>query len=147
MGSTVIGIDTNLLVYSHRREMPHHDAALALMRRLAGGTAPWAIPWPCLAEFYSIVTNKKLWQGKQSSAATACKQMRGWISSPSIVLLSEIDETFDIFESLATKASLQGGAIHDARIAALCISHDVESLWTADRDFSRFAQLRCHNPF
>jgi hypothetical protein len=36
--------------------------------------------------------------------------------------------------------------IHDARIAALCIHHGVQELWTADHDFSRFASLKTHNP-
>ena len=32
------------------------------------------------------------------------------------------------------------------RIAALCATHGVHELWTADRDFSRFADLRTTNP-
>ncbi len=36
--------------------------------------------------------------------------------------------------------------IHDARIAAICVSHGVRELWTADRDFSRFRGLAVRNP-
>jgi predicted nucleic acid-binding protein len=36
--------------------------------------------------------------------------------------------------------------VHDARIAALCLSHGVCELWSADRDFSRFPALRTRNP-
>ena len=36
--------------------------------------------------------------------------------------------------------------VHDARIAALCLAHGVRELWTADRDFSRFAKLATANP-
>ena len=36
--------------------------------------------------------------------------------------------------------------VHDARIAALCLSHGVRELWSADRDFSRFPALRTRNP-
>jgi predicted nucleic acid-binding protein len=36
--------------------------------------------------------------------------------------------------------------VHDARIAALCLQHGVRELWTADRDFGRFAPLRAVNP-
>jgi predicted nucleic acid-binding protein len=39
-----------------------------------------------------------------------------------------------------------GPQVHDARIAALCLAHDVELLWTADRDFSRFKDLAVINP-
>jgi len=43
-------------------------------------------------------------------------------------------------------AMAQGGAIHDARIAAICLSHGVAELWSADRDFSRFPALPIRNP-
>jgi hypothetical protein len=39
-----------------------------------------------------------------------------------------------------------GPAVHDARIAALCLHHGVDELWTADRDFARFAPLRTRHP-
>jgi predicted nucleic acid-binding protein len=28
----------------------------------------------------------------------------------------------------------------------LCLQHGVRELWTADRDFSAFPQLKTHNP-
>jgi predicted nucleic acid-binding protein len=39
-----------------------------------------------------------------------------------------------------------GVRIHDARIAALCLYHGVEELWSADRDFTRFPTLAVRNP-
>ena len=39
-----------------------------------------------------------------------------------------------------------GAPVHDARIAALCLQHGVRELWSADRDFSRFAGLMTVNP-
>jgi hypothetical protein len=36
--------------------------------------------------------------------------------------------------------------IHDARVAALCIHHGVQELWTADRDFLRFPGIKVVNP-
>ncbi|MEI8370471.1 MAG: hypothetical protein WCJ31_18745 [Planctomycetia bacterium] len=34
----------------------------------------------------------------------------------------------------------------DARIAAICLTHGVAELWSADRDFGRFPTLRVRNP-
>jgi hypothetical protein len=39
-----------------------------------------------------------------------------------------------------------GPRVHEARIAALCRQNGVRELWTADRDFGRFAGLRFRNP-
>jgi predicted nucleic acid-binding protein len=47
---------------------------------------------------------------------------------------------------LLLAARIAGPRVHDARVAALCLQHGVRELWTADRDFSRFAELRAINP-
>ena len=39
-----------------------------------------------------------------------------------------------------------GEALHDAKIAALCLDHGVSELLTADRDFSRLPTLRVSTP-
>jgi uncharacterized protein len=38
-------------------------------------------------------------------------------------------------------AGTAGPAIHDAKIAAICVSHGVRELLTIDRDFTRFPAL------
>ena len=43
-------------------------------------------------------------------------------------------------------ARIQGPAVHEARIAALCLTHGVRELWSADRDWSRFPELAVRNP-
>ena len=48
--------------------------------------------------------------------------------------------------AVASPARTQSGAIHDARIAALCLHHGVTQLWSADRDFTRFPALAVRNP-
>ena len=42
----MIAVDTNLLVYAHRRESRYHTAAASVIRGLAEGNDVWAIPWP-----------------------------------------------------------------------------------------------------
>jgi hypothetical protein len=39
-----------------------------------------------------------------------------------------------------------GPRMHDARVAALCLSHGVRELWSADRDFGAFPALAVRNP-
>jgi uncharacterized protein len=46
----------------------------------------------------------------------------------------------------AIAARLKGPRIHDARIAALCLHHGVRELWSANRDFSAFPELKVRNP-
>ena len=56
----MLAVDTTVLVYAHRREASEHDVAMAVIHDLAAGEASWAIPWPCLYEFFSVVTNARI---------------------------------------------------------------------------------------
>src|SRR5690606_23545942 len=71
---------------------------------------------------------------------------RSWSMHPRCRLLSESANHLDILEALASRGVISGGAVHDARIAAICLGHGVEELWTSDRDFNRFPDLRIRNP-
>jgi toxin-antitoxin system PIN domain toxin len=139
-------VDTNILVYAHRREMPEHEAAAALVRDLAEGQAPWAIPWPCVYEFFSVVTNPRIWKASASLPAQAWAQLDAWLASPSLRLLAEPDGFAEILVRVTRAPRVRGPVIHDARIAALCIAHGVEQLLTRDRDFSAFRELRTQDP-
>ncbi|MGH8256156.1 MAG: type II toxin-antitoxin system VapC family toxin [Steroidobacteraceae bacterium] len=141
----MIAIDTNILVYAHRRDSEWHQPAAACVRELAEGDAAWALPWPCVHEFFSIVTHERIYS-PSSSAINALEQISAWIESPRVVLLSETAGYWDLLALLVEKSKITGPRIHDARIAALCIHHEVRELLSADRDFSRFAALRIRNP-
>jgi uncharacterized protein len=143
----VIAVDTNILVYAHRKEAPHFRVAAALLKDLSEKADPWAIPWPCVSEFFSVVTNAKLWKGAESTPEEALKQLNAWRSAPSCALLSETPESFDTFSSVVMASRVRGAAVHDARISALCKTHGIKTLISADRDFSRFSHLKVKNPF
>ncbi len=55
----MIAVDTNIIVYAHREDSPWHQAAAARVAELAEGSAAWAVPWPCIAEFLAIVTHPR----------------------------------------------------------------------------------------
>ncbi len=141
----MIAVDTNILVYAHREDAPWHEAASARIAELAEGRGAWAIPWPCLHEFFSIVTHPRIY-GPPTPPAVAVDQIDAWIESPSLVLLSEADAYWPALRSLLLAGRVEGPLVHDARVAALCLRHAVHELWTLDRDFSRFPTLAVRNP-
>jgi uncharacterized protein len=141
----LIAVDTNILVYAHRADSPWHLQADGVVAQLAEGTSLWAIPWPCLYEFFAIVTHPRIYS-PPTPVQDAVLQIRYWLESPTLVLLAESVGFFDTLETLLKKSGVRGAAVHDARVAALCIRHGVKTLLTADRDFSRFTQLGTQNP-
>jgi toxin-antitoxin system PIN domain toxin len=141
----VIAIDTNILVHAHRRDSRWHAPAVRVLESLATGREAWAIPWPCVHEFYAIATHPRIY-APPSTPVQAVAQLRAWQESPSLALLAEDDSYWPVLESLIERSRLTGPAIHDARIAALCLRHGAHELLTADRDFSRFPELATRNP-
>lgn len=142
----MIALDTNLLVYAHRRDSAWHAQARDAIRELAEGRAPWAIPWPCLHEFLAIVTHPRIYK-PPSPLAIATDQVGAWLESPTLVRLAENDSYWDALKTCLAHSRVVGPQIHDARIAALCIAHGVREFWTHDRDFGRFPSLTVKNPF
>ena len=141
----MIAVDTNLLVYAHREDSPWHEPALACITQLAEGRSPWAIPWPCVHEFFSIATHPRVYD-PPSTTAQACAQIGAWLESPSLVLIGEGSTHWATLRTLVTDGQVTGPLVHDARIAALCLASGVTELWTLDRDFSRFPALKTRNP-
>jgi toxin-antitoxin system PIN domain toxin len=141
----MVAVDTNILVYAHRADSSWHAAADAVVAELAEGSGTWAIPWPCLYEFYAVVTHPRIYR-PPTPPADALIQIGYWLESPSLVLLHEGPDFWDTLRPLLDGAVVEGGAVHDARIAALCLRHGVKTLLSADRDFSRYPQLRTRNP-
>jgi toxin-antitoxin system PIN domain toxin len=141
----VIAVDTNVLVYAHRPEMPKHAAAAAAVRALGESGNPWAIPWPCAHEFLATVTNRRLFS-PPTPAGDALAQLGIWAESPWFVFLPEAGDHLIHLADLLRASGVVGGAVHDARIAAICLGHDVTELWSADRDFRKFPGLRVVNP-
>ncbi len=143
----MIAVDTNILVYAHRRDSREHAVAASLLRALAEGETPWAIPWPCCYEFLSVATNRRLWEGNQSSPDQAWEQLASWTASPSARVIGETDGFLETLERFVRRPRVMGGVVHDARVAAICVAHGMEALLTRDRDFSLFPELRTRDPF
>lgn len=141
----MIAFDTNLLVYAHRSDHEFHIAAKEALELKRSQRAEWAIPWPCVHEFIGIVTHPSIFK-RPSTLAEALGFLDALLASPELVLLAESGGYFEKLRAVTIAAKVRGRRVHDARIAALCLHHGVTELWSSDRDFSIFPQLRTRNP-
>jgi toxin-antitoxin system PIN domain toxin len=141
----LIAVDTNILVYAHRRDSEWHEPAAVCLRDLAEAAGSWALPWPCLHEFFAIVTHDRIY-APPTAPAKAIEQINAWLESPSVVLLCETQGYWQVLERILERSKINGPRVHDCRIAALCVHHGIRELLSADRDFSRFTDLKTRNP-
>jgi predicted nucleic acid-binding protein len=120
----LIAADTNLLVYAHREETPHHGAALSRLTEMAEGLEAWALPVFCLA------------------LETALGFLDGVLRSPSVRLLFPGERHWALLGDVCREGDARGNLVFDAQIVALCREHGIEDIRTEDRDFSRFPRVR-----
>jgi hypothetical protein len=142
----VRAIDTNVLVFAEIASSIHHRRAAELLRGLAEGAAPWAIPWPCLYEFVRVVTHPRVYH-PPAPLDLVLAHVASLLASPSLVLLAETSRHAEVMMAVVRGSGATGNLLHDAHIAALCLEHGVSELLSGDRDFLRFAGLRVTNPF
>jgi len=133
----VIAVDTNVLVYAHRAELPRHQAARRKLVELAEGPSRWALPVFCLGEFLRLVTHPKLFD-PPFSATEACTAVENLTRSPSLAVLSPGPLYRQLLFEAIREANAVGNLVFDAQIVALCREAGVSSLLTEDRDFDRF---------
>jgi len=139
-------VDTNILVFAHRSDSPYHQPARAWLRATVESPAAWALPWPCIHEFLSVVSNPRIFAENPTPPPLAVQQVDALLSAPNVTLLRENSAYWRTLKQLLEQAPVRGAKIHDARIYALCLAHGVRMLSTADRDFGQFEGLQLFDP-
>jgi toxin-antitoxin system PIN domain toxin len=137
----LIAVDTNILIYAHRRETGQHESALVRLKALAEDDRPWGLPVFCLAEFVRVVTHLRVFS-PPSDLRVALAFVNRLLESPSLRLLLPGERYPEIFRRVCESAAVRGNLAFDAQIAAVCFEHGVHELLTSDRDFTRFSPLK-----
>lgn len=133
----MIAVDTNILIYGHREELPKHAAARRRLTELAEGAALWGIPVFCLGEFLRVVTHPRLFDPPHS-ARESCEALGRILASPSVSILMPGPGYPELLLQAITGADAVGNLVFDAQIVAVCRESGVSALLTEDRDFDRF---------
>jgi toxin-antitoxin system PIN domain toxin len=136
----MIAVDTNILIYAHREELPLHRKARARLIELAEGDALWGIPVFCLAEFVRVVTHPRLFDPPYG-VDEACRALDRVLESPSLRLLQPGARFWSLFVEAAREANAAGNLVFDAQLVAVCRENGVSALLTEDRDFARFKKF------
>lgn len=136
----MIAVDTNILVYAHREELPQHRQARARVRELAEGDARWGLPVFCLGEFVRVVTHPAVFR-PASTLVEATAVLDGVLASPSLEVLSPGERYWPLLRAALAEARAAGNLAFDAQIVAVCREAGISALLTEDRDFHRFADF------
>lgn len=136
--------DVNVLVYSHREDVPTHERYREWLTRTLAGPQVFGLSDLVLSGFLRVVTHPRIFVNPTPlEVALAFTQMLR--EQPNALIVRPGLRHWGIFEALCRDAGARGNLIPDAYLAALAIETGSEFM-TADRDFARFPGLRWRHP-
>jgi uncharacterized protein len=140
----MILVDANLLLYAYNPSDPAHQAARPWLEGVFSGTETVGLPWATLLAFLRIATNARAFPNPLT-ISEGVEIVGLWFEQPAVQVMEPTDRHWQILSNLLPRSQARGPLVADAHLAALAIEHGA-LLCTTDRDFSRFAGLRWHNP-
>jgi len=141
-----VTIDANVLLYASDAHSPRHRSARKLLERLAAGPDLVYVFWPVAMAYLRISTNPRIF-ACPLDPDVARANLGDLLSRPHIRCPGEGPGFWKIYEDTVDQDIIRGNLVSDAHIAALMRQHGVGSIWTADRDFRRFADVSSRDPY
>jgi toxin-antitoxin system PIN domain toxin len=136
--------DTNLLVYAYDSSAPKHKAARKWWEQVLSSDEPVGIPVVVLLAFVRLMTHPTLSENPMSPVQ-AKEAVDTWLNQPNCRILPVGERTIALFLKLIQETGLGGNLCTDAMIASSALEYNA-TVYSNDRDFDRFKQLRWSNP-
>ena len=141
----MICIDTNILIYAHRKGTPEHRAAQSAIERAASDRLGWGFALPTVAEFWAQVTHPR-YPGGPSTPVQAEGFLRSLVDTGHARVFMPGSGFFSAFLDGAQAMSISGPRIFDLQIALAALHAGATRLWTHDGAFVAVAGLRIEDP-
>jgi uncharacterized protein len=140
----VILVDANLLLYAYHPRAEQHEKSRVWLEKALSGPEFVRFAWLTLWAFLRIATNPRVFE-RPLSTSEAEAVISSWLELPAAGILEPGERHWDILRSLVRDGQTTGPLVMDAVLAAIALEHGA-TVYTADRDFSRFSRLRWMNP-
>jgi toxin-antitoxin system PIN domain toxin len=136
--------DANLLLFAVDESSRFHPAAATWLTDALNGTRRVALPWPVLNAFLRISTHPRAF-AHPLSPDEAWRYVDEWLACETVWIPNPTDRHVDILRTLVRPYQLRANLVSDAHLAALAVEHGL-TVYSADTDFARFAEIRWVNP-
>jgi toxin-antitoxin system PIN domain toxin len=140
----LILIDANLLLYAYDPHSEHHAESKAWLESTLSGSQLVRIAWVTVWAFLRITTSSRVYE-HPLSIAEAEDAVSSWFAQPVVAPLEPGERHWEILRRLSKDGQVTGSLVMDAVLAAIAVEHGA-TLYTTDRDFARFGELRWTNP-
>lgn len=136
--------DVNLLIYAVDSSSQFHDRARTWWEELLNAEGSVGLPWSVSLGFVRIATSARAFSNPLTFAQ-ASSYVEEWLGISGVEPIDPGPGHWRRVRDLLLPIGVGGKLVSDAHLAAMAIEHHA-TLATHDRDFQRFAGLRCVNP-
>ena len=140
----MILVDANLLLYAYHPRAPQHEKSRAWLEAALSGRELVRFTWLTLWAFLRIGTNRGVFE-RPLSPSEAETAVSSWLAQPVADVLDPGEQHWDILRRLIQQGQATGPLVMDAVLAAIAIEHGA-TIFTTDRDFARFPDVKWTNP-
>lgn len=139
-------VDTNILVYAHRKDVPQNPIAVEVLKSLIDSSSAWFIAWPSVYEFLRLVTHPKIFVDP-TPRKTALKVIESLVRDGGAHLIGHGAAHLEKLLELSEEVHASGNLWFDVQIAGVLEEHGIKEIVTNDGDFLRFKRFTVINPF
>lgn len=136
--------DANLLLYAYDSNSTQHLKAREWVEEVLSGEVPVRLPWQTVGAFLRIATHPAL-RGERFMPDEALAIVDEWLAQPNVRMIGPGEQHWPVLRRTVLEGQIRGALMTDAQLAALTMECG-GTLYTTDRDFSRFPGLRWKNP-
>ena len=136
--------DVNLLLHAYNKQATEYLAAKRWWTSVMSGTEPVGIAWVCVLAFLRISTSRNVYR-QPLSIDEAISVVDDWFEAAVTELIQPTPRHWTVLQEQLKAGQASGNFATDAHLATLAIEHGA-TLYSTDRDFTRFPGLKFVNP-
>jgi toxin-antitoxin system PIN domain toxin len=140
----MILIDANILLYAYNAKAEQHERSRGWLEAVLSGPDLVRFTWLTLWAFLRIATSPRVFD-RPLSASEAQAAVSSWLTQAVADIVEPGDRHWEILGALLDDGQTVGPLVMDAVLAAIALEHGA-TLYTTDRDFARFDELKWINP-
>ncbi len=137
-------IDTNLLVYAYVPALEQHAAARRWFEETVSQDEAVGLAWVSVLGFLRVVTNPRIFR-VPIRLDRAVAVVDEWLEQQAVEIVLPTPRHWLTLREMLTTGQAGGALTTDAHVAALALEHGA-TVYTTDRDFTRFPGIRAVNP-
>jgi predicted nucleic acid-binding protein len=138
-------IDTNILLRLSRLQDPEHTVVKIALDELNRKGVALCFALQNITEYWNVCTRPAKQNGYGLSNAETSTLLE--FIETTMTFLPDTEQVYSIWRRLMTTHNVRGVQVHDARLVAVMMAHDIHQILTLNQtDFVRYPHLQAIHP-